>query len=109
MPPNHFLPTRKSVKRSFWSFLGFLLFAYFTLHLVQGERGYNALKNLRAEQNKLTEEHAVLDADRQKIQHRVELLRPPAIDEDMLDEQIRVKLGYLHPDEHVLPLSGTLY
>jgi cell division protein FtsB len=109
MPPNSFFPTGKAFKRSFWSFLGFLLFSYFTLHLVQGERGYTALKNLRAEKSAAAAAYAALDAEKQQLQHRVELLRPPAIDEDMLDEQVRAKLGYLHPDEHVLPLSGNLY
>lgn len=108
MFPGYFFPNGKILKRSFWSFLGFLLFSYFTLHLVQGERGYNALKNLRAEQSAAAAEYAVLDAEKKKIRHRVELLRPPAVDEDMLDEQIRAKLGYLHPDEHMLPLSGRL-
>jgi len=109
MPPNSFFPTGKAFKRSFWSFLGFLLFVYFTLHLVQGARGYNALKNLHEEKSAATAEYAALDAEKKKIRHRVELLRPPAVDEDMLDEQIRAKLGYLHPEEHVLPLSGRLY
>ncbi|TVQ82473.1 MAG: septum formation initiator family protein [Micavibrio sp.] len=96
-----------SLKRLAGSFLGFLLFCYFALHLVQGERGWIELRKIEAETDRVAAEYDRLDWQKKRLEHRVVLLRPPQIDADLLDEQLRSKLGYLHPDEHVLVLETS--
>ena len=91
-------------KKSFRPFFGFLLFAYFVLHLLQGDRGYINLQKLERQKHVVAMEHQHLIDKRQKLEHRVTLLRGPKLDRDLLEEQARAKLGYVSAHDTVLDL-----
>ncbi|MBY0355222.1 MAG: septum formation initiator family protein [Rickettsiales bacterium] len=76
--------------------------AYLAFHSVQGEHGLYALLVQSHRKDML---HAELDktrAEREKLEHRVSLLRPETLDRDLLDEQSRRYLGVVGKDEIVV-------
>ncbi len=79
-----------------------MLVCYFMYHAVQGENGLFALREFDARADVLRAEAEKLSAERQKLSARVALLRPDNLDPDMLDEQARKTLGFIHPDEVVI-------
>ena len=79
-----------------------LVSAYFGYHLVEGDRGLFAYLRLTHEVDKAEAALKVADAQRQKLEQRVALLRSDALDLDMLDERSRLVLGLAHPDEVVI-------
>ena len=83
--------------------MGAALMAYFAYHAVQGDRGLLAWWNLRYEIEKTEFELEAVTAEKQALEHRVALLRPTSLDRDMLEEQARLMLGSVHPDELIVP------
>jgi cell division protein FtsB len=75
---------------------------YFGYHLVNGDLGMRAREVMAAEKTALQARHAALVAERKRLEARVKLLRPDAIDADLADERARTQLGYAHPDEIVV-------
>jgi cell division protein FtsB len=75
---------------------------YFGYHLVNGDLGMRAREVMAAEKTTLQARHAALVAERKRLEARVKLLRPDAIDADLADERARTQLGYAHPDEIVV-------
>lgn len=80
----------------------FGVFIYFGFHLMHGDMGYFALRGVDQKLVAAREKHAYLLAERETLENRVKLLRPGSIDLDMLDERVRVVLGFVDPDERVL-------
>lgn len=96
----------REVRRRFTYMIGPIISAclvgYFTYHLIQGNHGLRAywrvgddLKQAQAKFTDLKEKH-------DDLQQRVSLLRPNSICTDLLDEQVRKNLGYVHPKELVI-------
>ena len=78
------------------------IFLYFGFHLMHGDRGYFALRGVDQKLVAAKEKHSHLLAEREVLEKRVKLLRPESIDPDMLDERVRVVLGFVDPEEKVL-------
>ena len=94
---------RFDIKKHGFAICGLFLCVYFTFHLLQGPRSIFYLQSLTAENLKL--EKALTDekAERQKLEQRVVMLRPGSLDRDLLEERARVMLGYVSPDEIMIP------
>lgn len=75
---------------------------YFGYHAVQGDYGLRSWWRLSGQLEELEREGRITSAERDRMQHRVNLLRPDALDPDMLDERARETLGLIHPDEVIL-------
>jgi cell division protein FtsB len=80
----------------------FLIIAYFSYHMVQGDRGLFAYLKLNHEIEKAEAVLTLTESEKQKLQNRVRLLDPKELDLDMLDERSRSVLGLAHPDEIVI-------
>jgi cell division protein FtsB len=83
-------------------FLTFAVIGYFIYHSIQGDRGILAWVQL---QNRLLQAQSDLNhiiKVRQDLEERVRSLRPESINRDLLDQQVRLQLGYTHPDEVVI-------
>ena len=78
--------------------------AYFGYHAVQGDRGLIAWWSLRYELEKAEIDLAQVSAEKQELEHRVSLLRPESLDRDMLEERARIMLGFVHPDDRIVPM-----
>ncbi len=82
--------------------LGALLAVYFSYHLVQGEHGLIAYRQLKTQVAMSQAEFDVLREEKSRLARRVRLLRPDSLDPDLLGEQARRMLGFVHPDELVI-------
>ncbi|WP_416897310.1 MAG: FtsB family cell division protein [Minwuia sp.] len=78
------------------------LIAYFGFHGIQGERGLNALQSLEDETAARQDELARLNAEREILQRRVDLISGPEVDGDILGEQVRRLFGWTAPGEIVI-------
>ena len=81
--------------------LGIALVAYFAYHLVQGDRGLVAWLRLSQEIRQARGTLAEIDAERQPLAGRIDLLRGH-IDRDLLDERARATLDLVGPNEVVI-------
>lgn len=80
----------------------FSLVGYFIYHSVQGDRGVLALLQLQTRLTQVQSQLATVLKERQELEEKVCSLRPASIDRDLLDQQVRLTLGYAHPDEIVI-------
>ncbi|MGH7089002.1 MAG: FtsB family cell division protein, partial [Stellaceae bacterium] len=78
------------------------LVAYFSYHLVEGDRGLMAWRQ-SSEQIRIAEaELAQITAQEASLRHRVSLLEPNHLDRDLLDERARAVLNLAGKDERVI-------
>jgi cell division protein FtsB len=81
---------------------GISLVVYFSYHLVEGDRGIVAWRQLNDKITTAETQLAQSEAVRTALDRRVALLRPNHLDRDMLDEQARQTLNLVAPDERVI-------
>lgn len=78
-----------------------LLLIYFIFHSFYGNRGIIAYFTLSQKLEKSYSELESLRAERVELEHKVKLLRPESLDQDMLDQEARRVLGIASPKEKV--------
>ena len=93
---------KKRTRAAIAPFLLVLMVAYFGVSFVQGDRGLLAWIRLNDEIAVANADLGELRAERRRMEHRTQLLRPDALDLDMLDERARALLGFSHKDEIVV-------
>ena len=76
--------------------------SYFVWHAINGERGLKTDDEYALKIKQLQAELAVVKADRQHWQHRIDLMRGDTIDRDLLDEEARVLLDRVSKDDLVV-------
>ncbi|MGQ3674211.1 FtsB family cell division protein [Xanthobacter sp. TB0139] len=82
------------------------LIGYFAYHAYTGDHGLMAKRSYEQELSRLESELADLRAQRSKLEHKVSLLDARRLDPDMLDEQGRRQLNFVHPNDLVLLRSN---
>lgn len=82
--------------------IGLLLIAFFAYHVLHGDRGIQAWREMEDEYDRALAERDRLQAERQVLEHRVRLLRPESLDADLLEEMARRNLGLGHADDIVI-------
>jgi cell division protein FtsB len=82
-----------------------LLIGYFWAHAHSGDHGLKAKQDLVEQAVDLSRELDDLRVERKAWEHRVELLRPNAVDPDLLEERARAQLDYTHPRDITLTLK----
>ncbi len=87
-----------------WSFplLVLALVGYFSYFAVFGNHGLLRWSRLQAAVEAKQAELDRLQDERQSLYRRVSLLRPESVDDDMLEEQARSRLGLTEADEVVI-------
>lgn len=87
-----------------WSFplLVMALVGYFSYFAVFGNHGLLRWSRLQATVEAKQTELDRLQEERLSLQRRVSLLRPESVDDDMLEEQARSRLGLTEADEVVI-------
>src|SRR5215216_399164 len=81
-----------------------LIIGYFWAHAHSGDHGLKAKQDLVQQASDLTRELDELKRERATWEHRVALLRPNAVDPDLLEERARAQLDYMHPRDVTLVL-----
>lgn len=82
--------------------IGLLVVLYFAFHLAQGERGLIAWSQLSQGIETANRILGELEQEREILEHRVRLLRSDSLDPDMLDERVRLMLGFGAGGEFVI-------
>ena len=97
----------KLIRRAAWPATGLLIICYFVGAAVIGENGVMAWGDYRRAKTERSVTLARLEAERARLQHRSELLDPAHADPDLVDEMVRGQLGYVRPDEIIIPLDDS--
>ena len=103
-----FLEIRRRGRQVAGSFLGGILVAYFLFHMVQGERGLFAWVQLNQQIDQEERENKNLLAERVAWENKIKLMRTESLDADLLDERVRLMMGFSNKDEAVIFLNGKL-
>jgi len=82
--------------------LGFCAAGYFAYHVVHGDRGLIAWVELQRKVDAMRDALTRIEAQRQTLENRVQLLHPHSLDPDMLEERARAMLNYGYPDDIVI-------
>jgi cell division protein FtsB len=75
---------------------------YFVWHGVNGQRGLKAKAEYGLKIAKLREEREELKAERAVWERKIVLIRGEQIDADILEDEVRSKLGKVHKNEVVI-------
>lgn len=78
------------------------LAGYFAYHLVEGDRGFLAWRQLTAELHTETARLQSLRGERETLARRDDDLKPDHLDPDLLDERVRTTLDLAAPNEVVI-------
>jgi len=95
----------RSLAQAWITGVWFFLVAYFAVHAFQGDSSLSALKALERQHQRLQVEAAETRVLRSTLERRILKLSGTMVDPDMLEEQVRNRLGFTHPDEIVLFLQ----
>lgn len=83
-------------------FMVLSVMGYFIYHSIQGERGLLAWFKLQERFHMVESQLLEVVFEREELEEKVQALRPESINRDLLDQQVRQKLGYTHPDDVVI-------
>ena len=78
------------------------LIFYFAYHAYTGDHGLLAQRNFEQDLRQLYQDLGELKAQRAALEHKVSLLAANQLDPDLLDEQGRRQLDFIHPKDIVL-------
>lgn len=81
-----------------------LLIGYFGVNAYGGNHGLKAQKDIDRQITTLSATLTRLQAEHARWQRRIALLKPSAIDPDMLSERAAALLDFVHPDDVVMML-----
>ena len=76
--------------------------------MVQGERGLFAWVQLNQQIDQEERENKNLLAERVAWENKIKLMRTESLDPDLLDERVRLMMGFSSKDEAVIFLKGKL-
>ncbi|WP_370650585.1 septum formation initiator family protein [Kordiimonas sp. SCSIO 12603] len=95
----------KNISQAWATGLWFFLIAYFAIHAFQGESSLSALKELEQQEFALKQQAQDIAAVRSALEMRTEKMGGQTVDPDLLEEQVRARLGFAHQDEVILFLE----
>ena len=82
-----------------------LALGYFAYHAVEGSYGLYALGKLRDREVALQSELAAVEAERQRLESYVAMMRPESLDKDVIDERARQALNMADAKDIVIFLA----
>jgi cell division protein FtsB len=82
-----------------------LVASYFVWHGVNGERGLKASAEYETQLAELRNELDGLKAEHERWDRKIALIRGDEVDADLLEDEVRSKLGKVHKNEVVILTS----
>ena len=79
-----------------------VVLSYFGFHAFHGDYGIYSKYQLEHRVSELEQRFAVLQAERKRLEARVQLLNDGTLERDMLDQHARHSLNLVLPDEVVI-------
>lgn len=83
--------------------LALLVIGNFAVYAIGGPNGLFALGDYRHQLAERSARLARVEAERERLRHKVALLDARHVDPDMADELVRRDMGLTRPDEVILP------
>ena len=96
---------RSRLRYILWPTIWATLLLYISFHMLQGERGLIAFWKINSEVSAAKTIQGSLLKEKSILQNRVNLLSPKSLDPDMLEERVRIMLGYSKPNETIIILK----
>ena len=100
-----FSELRLRIRFILWPTILATVILYITFHMIQGDRGFIAFMQIHAEVLAAKKTQQILVRKKQRLQNKVTLLSRKSLDKDMLDERVRIMLGYSKPNETIIILK----
>src|SRR5690349_13696540 len=97
--------TFETIRRAALPALAILIIANFLGYAVIGANGILSWGDYRRQKQERQVELAQLQVERERLQHRSQLLDPRSADPDLVDEMVRGQLGVIRPDEVIIPIE----
>ena len=95
----------RSVGQAWLTGVWLFLVVYFAVHAFQGDSSLSVLRILDAQMIKLEVQAVDTGSRRMILEQKVAKMGGTSLDPDLLEELVRAKLGFTHPDEVVLFLD----
>lgn len=95
----------RSVAQAWLTGVWLFLVVYFAVHAFQGDSSLSVLRSLDAQMLELQMQARDSGARRVILEQKVVKMGGNALDPDLLEELVRAKLGFTHPDEVILLLE----
>ncbi|WP_308909953.1 FtsB family cell division protein [Pseudokordiimonas caeni] len=92
----------KLLGQSWITMVWLFLIAYFGFHAFQGDASLSALRALDVRAVELQAMAADVRARRVHMEDRIEAFNNQSLDPDLLEEEVRDRLGFANPDELVI-------
>jgi cell division protein FtsB len=99
---NKLLQHRYLIRQNLITLIGVCLCFYFVYHIVQGDRSVVRLLTLGSSVESMSQKNDILQRERLLLEQKVSMMRPENINRDLLEERVRVVLGYNLGDELVV-------
>ncbi len=92
------------IKKAVLPALALLIIANFVGYAVMGDNGVLSWGDYHRTKAERSTQLAALEAERQRLAHRAQLLDPRNTDPDLAEEMVRSDLGYVRPDEVIIEI-----
>lgn len=92
---------QKESKAYIRKFALLFIVGYLIYQIMTGDRGFLKLIQLSKKHHALENEITTLETKKQTLAQKVQMLKPESLNLDMLDEQVRRRLGYTTEGETV--------
>jgi cell division protein FtsB len=93
------------IRRAAVPAIAFLIIANFVGYAVVGDNGVLSWGDYRRVKQEKTVQLVLLEAERNRLQHRSHLLDPRNADPDLAEEMVRRDLGLVRPDEVIIQIE----
>ena len=100
-----FSELRLKVRFILWPTIWATIILYITFHMIQGERGFIAFIQIHEEVLAAKKTQQSLISKKKQLQNKVTLLSLKSLDIDMLEERVRIMLGYSRSNETIILLK----
>lgn len=90
------------IKDNLLFLIGLCLCVYFSYHTLSGNRSIVKFYSLEKQIETLSQKNDDVLAEKENLQKKVVMMRPGQVDKDLLEEQVRLKLGYRASNEMVI-------
>ena len=89
-------------RENIFSLIGVCLCMYFSYHAILGNRSLVKLYSVEKQIETLSQDNTTLAFTKDSLQNKVQMMRPGSVDKDLLEERVRLALGYRSSDELVI-------
>ena len=100
-----FSELRLKLRFILWPTIWATIILYITFHTIQGERGLISFMRIHGEVLAAKKTQQILISKKNRLQNKVTLLSSKSLDIDMLEERVRIMLGYSRPNETIILLK----